>query len=126
MAQNLYTLSDNEIKNNTYYDCKGFAYKLVKCGEEEMKHHLTKREAELKLYQAKVPRDMSGEYNILNVLEALGLIEFAAEHEPVKKEQYLSLKILNWSKEYGEVHIYDTPEGLEVWIGGQFRYRQKR
>ncbi len=44
--------------------------------------------------------------------------------DPIKP--MASIKLLSWMLEYGEVHVYETPEGLEVWIGGEFRYRQPK
>lgn len=54
--------------------------------EKEMQNKLmTRKEAEAKLFSAKIPTDMTGHYIIMDVLEALGLIEFKGE----------SVKIIN-------------------------------
>lgn len=46
---------------------------------------MTKREAELKLADAGIPKDISGGYFILEVLQALGLIHFQPDLSPVQK-----------------------------------------
>lgn len=42
---------------------------------------MTRSEAELKLFQAKIPRDINGEYYIIGILEALGVLKFEPEEQ---------------------------------------------
>lgn len=47
--------------------------------------YMTRKEAEAKMVAASIPRDINGNYFILNVLEALGLIQFKEEVEQVER-----------------------------------------
>jgi len=54
--------------------------KLILKDEENMATiSMTRREAEAKLFDARIPRDISGNYQIIDVLQALGLLHIQEE-----------------------------------------------
>lgn len=63
--------------------------------EKDNTMNMTRKEAEAKMVAASVPRDINGNYFLLDILEALGLIQFKEEVEQVERtpESVLSKSI---------------------------------
>jgi len=75
----------NEEKANNYQWTEAEAKKL-KARQKEINEMatilITRKEAEEKLRIAKIPKDIGGNYHIIDILEALGLLHIEEEEKP--------------------------------------------